>query len=200
MLLNAAIATRYPGHERLAGIWEFINRKSNNGNKSLQTDLTHTMDATTSSTRSVNLTYAGIHSIWTGQDLHHQSPDSPSSTASLRSHSTALNEATRAPREVVKQGSAAWTSLRNTQMPNRAQSTPASSTTSLGRLDTPEEKEPVLPQADFASAVEIINGKREAEDHPGHVGTSKLPRTERTAQRKMILAVCGEMDAGNVNR
>lgn len=27
LLLNAAIATRYPGHERLAGIWEFIDRE-----------------------------------------------------------------------------------------------------------------------------------------------------------------------------
>jgi hypothetical protein len=27
MLLNAAIATRFPGHDRLAGIWEFVDRK-----------------------------------------------------------------------------------------------------------------------------------------------------------------------------
>jgi hypothetical protein len=27
MLLNAAIATRYPGHDRLAGIWEFLDRE-----------------------------------------------------------------------------------------------------------------------------------------------------------------------------
>lgn len=27
MLLNAAIATRYPGHDRLAGIWEFHHRE-----------------------------------------------------------------------------------------------------------------------------------------------------------------------------
>lgn len=169
----------------------------------LKRDLVNVMDPITSVTRSTNLTYAGIHAIWTGQDLA-LFPVSPQSPASTRSHSTLLADLGRppsqntTPREPVKQGSAAWTSLRNNQLPTRSQSTP---------VDTPPpgshygdgSREP-LPDADFAAAVETMNARRDADDHIGKVGKNRLPPSEKAAQRRMILAVCGEREAGEMHR
>jgi len=38
------------------------------------------------------------------------------------------------------------------------------------------------------------------EEHIGRVGKGRLPPSEKAAQRRMILAVCGEREAGEMNR
>lgn len=168
---------------------------------SLKPDFVSVMDPDSSVTRSTNLTYAGIHSIWTGQDL----ALTPPSPTSIRSNSTLVSEIGRPPsqastqREPVKQGSAAWTSLRNNQLPTRAQSTPIA--TPSPAPPTPERfVTKTLPDADFAAAVEHINARRDTEEHPGRIGRTRLPPTDKVAQRRMILAVCGERDAGEANK
>ena len=160
------------------------------------------MDPVTSVTRSTNLTYAGIHAIWTGQDLASH-PTSSFSPASARSHATLAADLGRPPsqagipREPVKQGSAAWTSLRNTQLPSRSNSTPIATPSPPHPSDL--NREP-LPDADFAAAVETMNARRDVEEHIGRVGKGRLPPSEKAAQRRMILAVCGEREAGEMNR
>lgn len=161
------------------------------------------MDPDTSITRSTNLTYAGIHSIWTGNDLG-LSPASPS--ASLRSQSTLVSDIGRPPsqlghpREPVKQGSAAWTSLRNTQLPTRSHSTPMTNTPSPAPPTPDRARDTQLSDVDFVSVIENVNGRRDQDDHPGRIGDSRLPYTEKAAQRRMILAICGEREAGDIDR
>lgn len=162
------------------------------------------MDPSTSVTRSMNLTYAGIHSIWTGHDLSAM-PTSPA-TSSVRSQSTLVSEIGRPPsqaghpREPVKQGSAAWTSLRNTQLPTRSHTTPITSSPSPAPPTPERGRESVISESDFVAAIDTVNSRRDQEDHPGKTGQSRLPQTEKAAQRRMILAVCGEREAGNIDR
>ncbi|GMK59926.1 hypothetical protein CspeluHIS016_0901430 [Cutaneotrichosporon spelunceum] len=52
--LNAAIATRFPGAERVAGIWEFVNH------------FVHATAPEVSQEGRYDLTYQGLWSIWTG--------------------------------------------------------------------------------------------------------------------------------------
>lgn len=53
LLLNAAIATKYRGKFKLAGVWEFVEH------------LTKTMSPSVSSSGGYNLTHQGIYPIWT---------------------------------------------------------------------------------------------------------------------------------------
>ncbi|KIR69689.1 cytoplasmic protein [Cryptococcus deuterogattii CA1014] len=53
LLLNAAIATKYRGKYKLAGVWEFVEH------------LTKTMSPPISSSGGYNLTHQGIYPIWT---------------------------------------------------------------------------------------------------------------------------------------
>lgn len=138
------------------------------------------MDPITSATRNLNLTYAGIYCIWTGSDVVH----SPATTVSALTNDR--------PREPIKQGSAAWTSLRNNQH------LPARSHSALITSPTPT-LDKRLPDGEYTSVLEGINRERDGE-HAGKIGTHRLPRSERVAQRRMILAVCGDGGAGEVDR
>ena len=171
-------------------------------------DITNVMDTASSTTRTLNLTFAGIQSIWTGLDLDSRMVVSSGSESSIGSQSThtsdfpAQTPFQNAHREPIKQGSAAWTSLRNTQhqqLPSRSQLTSTPHTSSSPE-STIKGSEPVLPDADFAAALEIINARRDQEEHRGKIGTSRLPRSDKVPQRRMILAVCGEREASEVNR
>lgn len=188
LLLNAAIATCYPGQERLKGIWEFIDRAwpTITHLVLILADLTRVMDPITSKAGGYDLTNAGAHPIWTGNGVQSDS-DSPSS--STRSGSTLITELAPVQstvRETVKQGSAAWSSLRN--HPN--QQPPISSLPSAPKGTVSEAADPGL-----TAAIQAINARR-TDSHPGSPGTHQLPRTEREGARRMILALCGEMHEG----
>ncbi|ORX34788.1 hypothetical protein BD324DRAFT_593880 [Kockovaella imperatae] len=184
--LNAAIATKYPGSERLAGVWEFVDH------------LIQVMNPKTSRDRSINLSHAGIYAIWTGQDLSKPTPVSP--PASIRSQSTLLSESTelRNPsltptaREPVKQNSAAWTSLRHTQHQMPARSTPnvpqVSHTPPWSRYDAALDHE-------FSAAVENLSRHRDDGKR-----AQRLPSSSKIAQRSIILAVCGDKGSDEIHR
>ena len=173
------------------------------------TDLTKIMDPATSRNKSVDLTYASAYSIWTGNELSPPAGESPRSPASVRSQSTLVSETTgtrtsshtSTPREPMKQGSAAWNSLRNTQhaLPSRTHHTPIPSPSPQRMTPEPPKNRP-LPDDDLSIAVENIMTERGQRGHAGKLGPQPLPSTSRAAQRRMILSICGDMGALEVNR
>ncbi|WVR03585.1 hypothetical protein IAU60_000577 [Kwoniella sp. DSM 27419] len=182
LLLNAAIATRHPGKERLAGIWEFVEH------------LIRVMAAPLSSYGGYNLTHHGIFPIWFGvsNDRH------PSSPNSINSNTTLQDNHGPGP---VRQGSAAWTALksqssaphsRQTSSPMPGSSTPAGRKVSDRRGDR-------LPDVDreYVAALEALNQHRK---EVGGVGKPGIVRAAvggaRGEMRKLVLAVCGENGEG----
>ncbi|KAK4686827.1 SEA/GATOR complex protein SEA4/MIOS, partial [Tremellales sp. Uapishka_1] len=118
LMLNAAIATKFAGKARIGGIWESINH------------LTQVMSPSTSLHRSLDLTYHGIWSIWSG-------------------------------------------------------SAPAFDGTAAETLK------------EYTQSIEYMNNQRESLGTKGAPGSHVLPRSEKTAQRRMILSICGENHGGH---
>ncbi|WVF65929.1 hypothetical protein IAT40_000667 [Kwoniella sp. CBS 6097] len=183
LLLNAAIATRHPGKERLAGIWEFVDH------------LTRVMSPALSSHRGYNLTHHGVFPIWFGVTNEHH----PSSPSSIYSTAT-LQDNVHHHQPPARSGSAAWTALKSQSsgsIPHSRQTSspmPGSSTPTRERKasDRRGEREPEVDR-DYAQAIEILNERRR---EAGGVGRPGVVRAavggQRTEMRKLILAVCGE--------
>ena len=137
------------------------------------------MDPITSKSRGYDLSYVGIHPIWTGLGV----PTEASPSSSIPSGSTLASDlpfVQPISRGTVKQGSAAWTSLRGHQ--------PKAGPERITRDDNVSE--PV--DANLTAAIHSINKRRTDSGHIGAPGKHQLPETQREAARRMILAVCGE--------
>lgn len=182
--------------------------------------------------KSHDVTHAGVYAIWTSMG-HTANGGAIPAPASLRSAAAGGNSRTGggqdgdstaavAEREPIRQGSAAWAALKQSQQANdpaTARSnnrhqhasglTPSghiasSNSAQHGRTTAaagpsrlrshPYRKYLALPapqpDADFAAALEAINGSRDI-SHPGAIGAQKLPPGDRPAARRMILALCG---------
>ncbi|ORY34245.1 hypothetical protein BCR39DRAFT_517213 [Naematelia encephala] len=172
MLLNAAVATRYPGRERVAGMWEFVQH------------LTTTLTAEVSQTRLYDFTYAGVLPLWFNDSSLHENPVMSSPPSSIRSHSTLTDATVRDP---AKQISAAWTSLRHAQGSAAAPTKPTlASLRGTARAEADDS---------FSAAVDEVMARR----GPDNVG--RLPIGSKDGIRKAILAVCGGApDLAEVNR
>nr|XP_031857269.1 uncharacterized protein CI109_007324 [Kwoniella shandongensis]KAA5524341.1 hypothetical protein CI109_007324 [Kwoniella shandongensis] len=189
LLLNAAVATRHPGKERIAGIWEFIDH------------LTRSMSPAISNSRGYNLTHLGIFPIWTGAGV--VDTVEPSSPTSVRSGSTLVDPPNpyRA-HEPVRQGSAAWNALSQVPFPHSRHST-----TSTPGNDTPPRSRKASERRgqsqeldidpDYLSAVHNLNQHRSELGGVGKPGV--VPAAlggHRTELRKLILSICGENGEG----
>lgn len=204
--MNAAIATRYHGSDRLAGMWEFVTRESLTllayrpislpvstthrqaskvGKKLTLPDLTAVMSPSHSTHRGINITYHGILAIWTSLAA------SPTSSHPRR--------------ETVKQSSAAWNALSSVspysakdQQSKDKRWTGTGTGMGTGKERDRDREFDLTPEmeATFSAAVEAINRDRNEIGHIGSTGSSKLPVTEKVEQRRMMLAVCGEGQGG----
>lgn len=85
--LNAAVATRFPGAERVAGIWEFVDRKLPQST-TLMADFVRATGPETSQDGRYDMTYQGLWSIWMGLFGTQARIDSLANAAwaNLRSH------------------------------------------------------------------------------------------------------------------
>ncbi|WWD08951.1 hypothetical protein V865_007066 [Kwoniella europaea PYCC6329] len=188
LLLNAAIATRHPGKERLAGIWEFIDH------------LTHVMSPSLSSYRGYNLTHHGVYPIWFGISNEHNQPSSPSSIYSAAT----LTDTHQHYHPPLRQSStsAAWTSLKSqsatpahsrqtsSPMPGGGTTTPA--TTHRERKASDRRGDTELDR-EYIQAVESLNDRRKEVGGIGRPGTVRAAvGGEKMELRKLILSVCGE--------
>ena len=154
------------------------------------------MDPRMTTSGAVNLAHAGIYSVWTGEDLGAPLTNSPQS--SIRSQSTLVNDNVDSrtpnsnvgttPREPIKQTSAAWTSLRNTQhqLPTRATITPTPA--------PPIKSDMAVPDQAFTNAVESVNRRR------GDSTPHNFPTSRRVAHRSLILAICGDQGPDEVTK
>ncbi|WVQ80889.1 hypothetical protein IAT38_002996 [Cryptococcus sp. DSM 104549] len=186
LLLNAAIATRHPGKEKLAGVWEFIDH------------LTHAMSPSLSTTRGYNLTHLGIYPIWTASGVSSDtltvsSPDSTRSNATLQDSQNQKSEPTPA-----------WAAL-SQQIPFPYSSRASSIHSTSAAPQTPRERKasdrpslaPVELDPAYLSAVQGLNSHR---SEMGGVGKPGVVRAalggSRKELRKLILTVCGENGEG----
>lgn len=190
------------------------------------------MDQSHSRSKNYDLTHAGVYTIWTSAGLSSSGGAIPA-PASLRSAagSSGQNRSSGSgggasagvdggsEREPIRQGSAAWASLKQSQQhhgasrhaphPNPStQSTSGAAGSALsgggGASAGPSRQHhpyrryarsaaagpPPPPDADFLASLESINASRDML-HPGAVGSQKLPPGDRPAARRMILALCG---------
>jgi hypothetical protein len=99
-------------------------------------------------------------------------PELPASTGSTGSR-----------RETVKQGSSAWSNV--TRSPNSP--SPAQKSGNSAKDEPSQEQE-----NEFKEAVLAINEKRTDDGQLGSIGSGKLPPTEKEAQRRMMVVICGE--------
>lgn len=190
------------------------------------------MDLSHSRSKNYDLIHAGVYTIWTSAGLSSNGGAIPA-PASLRSAAGSGSAHTKAggpgggaiagadggsEREPIRQGSAAWASLKQSQQhhggsrhathqPHLTQPSSAASGSALsggGPSSGPSRQHhpyrrhaqaaasgpPPVPDADFLAALESINSSRDMV-HPGAVGPQKLPSGDRPAARRMILALCG---------
>nr|XP_018266712.1 uncharacterized protein I303_00687 [Kwoniella dejecticola CBS 10117]OBR88870.1 hypothetical protein I303_00687 [Kwoniella dejecticola CBS 10117] len=195
LLLNAAIATRHPGKERLAGIWEFIEH------------LTHVMAPPLSSYKGYNLTHHGVYPTWFGVSNDQTQPSSPTSIYSAAT----LTDAPHAHHPPLRQSSAsaAWTSLKSqsqsqvhtqssTPVPphSRHSSSPMPGSTAPHRERKASDRRGGGDSdidREYISAVEMLNGRRKEVGGIGRPGTVRAAvGGEKTEMRKLILTLCGE--------
>lgn len=149
-----------------------------------------TMSPSMSKTRDFDLTYAGVQSIWSSTGLARASASSPTSN---RSQSTLTSDipsssSTISPREPIRQGSAAWTSLRNQTGIQRHQPAPPPP-----NIETDSERSRrTIDSVDteYVSAVTALHKRRVEMGHSSGRDRS-LPHGQRDALRKVILDLCG---------
>jgi hypothetical protein len=154
-------------------------------------DLTQVMSPAHSTHKWHNLTNSGVLSIWSSLG-HPTTAAVHGSPTSLRSGSTFVSEVSAA-REPIRQGSAAWASLKSQTQPHTPAST-ASPAPAGNSKAKPKPEAPPLPPLDpeWLSSISAINTARTEAGHIGAPGKHALPPGERAAMRRMILALCGE--------
>lgn len=161
-----------------------------------------------SSNSAYNLTHQGIWGIWTGQI----SPPTTSAVPAARpgrsgpnSSRSGASSADPVVREPIRQGSAAWASLKSQAHRDPSQTpTPASSTAAVSSFrprtlssnsrarataSTSTPSVPVPSEEYLMATAEITQLKVES-GLAGHSAKSALPGGDRTACRRMILALC----------
>jgi hypothetical protein len=143
--------------------------------------------------RDYDLSHYGLYPLWLSLDLTQPPedddhiPSRPTTTAS--SHMAPSADANLpAPsigprRETVKQGASAWSNV--TRSPNTPSPAQKSRHTPQN-LPTPEQEN------EFREAVQALNERRTESGHVGGIGTGKLPYTDKEAQRRMMIVICGE--------
>ncbi|WRT63824.1 uncharacterized protein IL334_000749 [Kwoniella shivajii] len=182
LLLNAAIATRHPGKERLAGIWEFVDH------------LTHVMAPSLSTFRGYNLTHHGVYPIWFGVHNDHH----PSSPSSIYSAAT-LTDPPHPPPLRQSSASAAWTSLKSqssTSIPHSRQNSsplPGGGTTTPRERKISDRRGEQEIDREYISSVEALNERRRDIGGVGRPGTVRAAvGGDKMEMRRLILSVCGE--------
>ncbi|WWC85838.1 uncharacterized protein L201_000705 [Kwoniella dendrophila CBS 6074] len=202
-LLNAAIATRHPGKERLAGIWEFIDH------------LTRVMSPPLSSYRGYNLTHHGVYPIWFGISSDQTQPSSPTSIYSATTLTDGpnpqhyYNHHSHHPPLKHASASAAWTSLKSQSTtpipPHSRQSSspmpPGTNTPAHTQVQSHRERKAsdrrggneIVVDRDYISAVEMLNERRREVGGIGRPGTVRAAvGGDKMEMRKLILSICGE--------
>lgn len=141
--------------------------------------------------RDTDLTHYGLYPLWLGLDLSRTYHDETRPSTSR--HTTQHNSSTpsdlpmpsgNARRETVKQTSSAWSNVQRS--PVQTVTTPRGSTTTSLALPTLEQ------EAQFKDVVQALNDKRAENGHAGSVGSGRMPYTEKEAQRRMMVVICGE--------
>jgi len=154
-------------------------------------DLTKVMDPPSSRTLTHDLTNLGVYPIWSSEGTSNGRPLPPSSI-SARAQEVALDPPPRssaASREPVRQGSAAWASLRQQALPKHVQSAHQATTRDANTTHSHVELDD-----EYLSCIEKLNRLRIEEQHVGHPGNHRLPKTNRLEIRNMILAVCRDVE------
>ena len=158
-----------------------------------QADLTNVMPPNMSIHRDTDLTHYGLYPLWLGLDLSRSNQDE--SRASSSRHTTQHHNSStpssdlavpsgHSRRETVKQTSSAWSNVQRS--PVQTLLTPRGGTTTSLPEPTPEQ------ESQFKDAVQALNDKRAENGHVGSVGTGRMPYTEKEAQRRMMVVICGE--------
>lgn len=152
------------------------------------------MPPSTSTYREYDLSHYGLYPLWLSLNLTRPSDDShitPPRPTTSSSHRTPpvgpelppSSGSTGSRRETVKQGSSAWSNV------SRSPNTPAP-------LHKPGNSPQNLPSQEqenaFQEAVLAINEKRSDNGRVGGIGRGKLPPTDKEAQRRMMVVICGE--------
>lgn len=154
------------------------------------------MPPSTSTYGEYDLSHYGLYPLWLSLDLDQSTKDNvnttpPRPTASSSSYLTpdsgpelpTSTPSTGSRRETVKQGSSAWSNVtRSPHTPSPVQKTGNSPQS----LPTPEQEN------GFRDAVQAINDRRADSGPLGSLGAGKLPYTEKEAQRRMMVVICGE--------
>lgn len=137
--------------------------------------------------REINLTHYGLYPLWLGLDLSqpatHASP--PRSKAQMSAAPTPELPASsgHGRRDTVKQTASAWANVQRS--PTQTLSTPRVASQPLS-LPTQEQEN------QFRDAVQALNQKRSENGHIGSIGTGRMPYTDKEAQRRMMVVICGE--------
>ena len=139
--------------------------------------------------RDTDLTHYGLYPLWLGLDLSRSNQDEHRPTASR--HNTQHSAPSDLPlpsgnsrRETVKQTSSAWSNVQKS--PVQTLSTPRGTSANSLPLPTPEQ------ESQFKDVVQALNDKRAENGHAGSVGSGRMPYTEKEAQRRMMVVICGE--------
>jgi hypothetical protein len=152
------------------------------------------MPPSTSTYGDYDLSHYGLYPLWLSLQLDQRSKDNVNTTPPRPTTSSYLTPdsgpelptstpSTGSRRETVKQGSSAWSNVtRSPQTPSPVQKTG----NSPQNLPTPEQEN------GFRDAVQAINDRRADSGHLGSLGAGKLPETEKEAQRRMMVVICGE--------
>jgi len=158
-------------------------------------DLITVMPPSTSTYREYDLSHYGLYPLWLSLNLTRSNEDSnttpPRPTATSSSHLTppvgpelpASSNSTGSRRETVKQGSSAWSNVaRSTNVPSPVQKSG----------NSPQNLPSAEQENGFQEAVLAINEKRTDNGQLGSIGSGKLPPTDKEAQRRMMVVICGE--------
>lgn len=141
--------------------------------------------------RDTDLTHYGLYALWLGLDLSRSTQDDTSTNPSRPSTYTSSTPTSDLPissgsarRETVKQTSSAWSNVQRS--PVQTLTTPRGGTTTTLPLPTAEQ------ESQFKDVIQTLNEKRSENGHVSSVGTGKMPYTEKEAQRRMMVVICGE--------
>lgn len=155
-----------------------------------QADLTAVMPSAVSIHREINLTHYGLYPLWLGLDLSHPAGDGSHTTPprSKSHHISTPNSDLPTPsshgrRDTVKQTSSAWANVQRS--PVQSMNTPRAPALQLS-LPTQDQ------ESQFRDAVQALNEKRTESGHIASIGTGGMPFTEKEAQRRMMVVICGE--------
>jgi hypothetical protein len=153
------------------------------------------MPPSTSTYREYDLSHYGLYPLWLSLNLTrtaeggpNTTPPRPTTTSStyltppVGPELPASSGSTGSRRETVKQGSSAWSNV--TRSPN----TPSP----VQKGNSPQNLPSTEQENGFREAVLAINEKRTDNGQLGSIGSGKLPPTDKEAQRRMMVVICGE--------